>query len=559
MKKPGPHRRTTPSPQGLLYPRRTGESVSVLSRTVRGGTRRSGLHEGETLRAILESVNEGLLVMDPKGRVLETNTRALTMFGLARRDILGVSFDGDLSAPGTPAEELRGTWEDVLGGTDRSFPWKGRRPGDRGVFDIEVSLHRLTMGRKHMVLATIQDVSLRKKSELEALQVQRMKVLRSVIGGIAHEFDGIVNNVLGYTFMLRKYADDGDRTRRYRSFIEDSAKRGTELADRLLALAAEVPAARGRVHLAELLRSVAEEFGSSLRDGVFFRVEATAEPPEVVGDEKALRRAVVLLLESARASVAGAPAGRIVLDIRHVPMGSPDAPSTLQRFPAVVAIDVSHNGDWERDELREGRGESFVPGEGGRPGLALSVAEIQTTAWNHDGDITFSESVTGDAMMTLWLPLRDTRGEERAERSASERKGRGQETVLLVEHEDDLRAQGCDILERSGYRILTAADGQEAVDLFRMHSPEIDLVILDLVTPHLDGGQAYLELKTLRPDVPVLFCLGQAADQVVTSLLNEQGLRTIRKPFEEQTLRTAVQELLDRSLAESPFWEVHGR
>lgn len=501
----------------------------------------------ENIRPFLESVHDGLLLLDKNGRVVEANALVLKMFRLQREEVLGSSFSTDLSGPESSMGEFLETWMDVLKGNDRLFAWRARRPVEQSVFDAEVNFHRIGLAQKEMVLATIQDITQRKQTERESLQAQRMNMLRSVLGGIAHEFDAIVNNVLGYTYMLRKYATDTTRSTKYRTLIELSAKRGTELSDRLFALAAADSLSLRRIQVTNLLIDAIAKIEIKCPSHIAICKDIPDALPAILGDEETLGRALTQLFENALEAVSGMNSGIIEIHTRVVHAGDPALPGHVRCSPTTVAIDISDNGPGIPEELRDSVCEPFLSTQRTGRGDRLGLAEAQSTAWNHHGDLTLSESIAGRSTFTLWLPSVGTGpapwGEEYPDGSTLRKK----ETVLLVDHEDGMRKIGQNFLEHRGYRVLTAADGQEAIDTFREQSSQINLVVLDLVTPHVDGDQAFLELKSIRKDIPVLFCLGHAADQIVTSLLNEQGLRTVQKPFEEESFLSAVREILDES------------
>jgi DNA-binding NtrC family response regulator len=114
-----------------------------------------------------------------------------------------------------------------------------------------------------------------------------------------------------------------------------------------------------------------------------------------------------------------------------------------------------------------------------------------------------------------------------------------------VDDEEAMRHFGKDILEAQGYTVLTAADGVEALEVYRERFRDIHLVILDLIMPRLDGGQAFLEMKRIHSGVRALFCSGYTSDQVITSLLREHGLKALKKPVDIGTFLTTVREALD--------------
>ena len=118
------------------------------------------------------------------------------------------------------------------------------------------------------------------------------------------------------------------------------------------------------------------------------------------------------------------------------------------------------------------------------------------------------------------------------------------ELIMLVDDESTMQELAKDLLQQHGYRVLLASDGIEALDLYKQHGKEISLVILDLLMPRLDGGQTYLELKKLNNDIKAFFCTGFAPSEMLGSLLAEESLRALQKPFRPAELVETVRSVL---------------
>jgi CheY-like chemotaxis protein len=175
-------------------------------------------------------------------------------------------------------------------------------------------------------------------------------------------------------------------------------------------------------------------------------------------------------------------------------------------------------------------------------GLGLSI--VYSTVRSHRGTITVDSEVGKGTTFQIYLPAMDPKRmhDDHMENVPNSRKGI--ELILLVDDEAAMREIGTDILEGSGYKVLTASDGLEAVEIYRKRSNEIALVILDLVMPKMDGGQTFLELKKINPNVKSIFCTGYVSDAIITQLLAEEHITAVQKPFRHEDFLHAVQETL---------------
>lgn len=135
--------------------------------------------------------------------------------------------------------------------------------------------------------------------------------------------------------------------------------------------------------------------------------------------------------------------------------------------------------------------------------------------------------------------------EEKSSRIVTESGTVGKELILLVDDDVMMQDLGRELLEEHGYRVLIAKDGIEAVELYRQYSVDIDLVILDILMPRLDGGQTYLELRRINDLVKAFFCTGYAPSGVISSLLAERSLHALQKPFHPRELLRLVREVID--------------
>lgn len=116
--------------------------------------------------------------------------------------------------------------------------------------------------------------------------------------------------------------------------------------------------------------------------------------------------------------------------------------------------------------------------------------------------------------------------------------------ILLVDDESLMQELGRELLEENGYRVMVAGDGLEAVELFRRYHNEIDLVILDLLMPRLDGGQTYIEMKKIKPHLKAFFCTGYTPLEIIGALLEQESLRALQKPFRPSEFVQTVRDML---------------
>ena len=186
----------------------------------------------------------------------------------------------------------------------------------------------------------------------------------------------------------------------------------------------------------------------------------------------------------------------------------------------------------------------FTTKERGR-GTGLGLSVVYSIVRNHHGTIVVDSEEGEGTTFHIYFPAVPSVAARAPLAVAAPSARRNNETILVVDDEESMQELGCELLEDEGYKVLIASTGQEALEEYRRHGDMIQLVVLDLVMPGMDGGQTYLELKKMNPDLKAFFCTGYMPDQVISALLEEEHLQAIQKPFNPEAFVQLVRDVLD--------------
>lgn len=503
---------------------------------------------GQNVRNLLDGVYAGILLLDERGTIIEVNQKLLDTLSLNRQTILGTSFVDGLSEADPAQDTLPQFLRRAFSGEPQMFEWRARRAGDGLRCDFEVVLRRIHFNRQPVLLATLRDISERKNIQERQLYTQHIESMATVVGGIAHEFSNILNNVLGFATLIKKYIHDHAKALKYSQAIEQSVLRGDEVTQRLLAFARPDNRSPEPVPLGALLDELVLELRSACPETVLVTQKHDGALPDILGVKKELHQALLNLCFNARDAILQKPqtAGHGTITLHAVRTKVTEALAAALLLPVgeeCVTVSVSDDGIGIREDIADKIFDPFFttkdPGRG--TGLGLSI--VYTIVRGHHGAInvesTYGEGSTFRVALPIYDPLRGTparRGESQA---------RNTELILLVDDELPMLEFGRDILVDHGYRVITASDAAEALEIYRRQSAEIALVILDLIMPRMDGGQIYIEMKRINASVKAMFCSGYTSDEVISSLLQEEHLRAVRKPFRISEFLTSVRETLD--------------
>jgi PAS domain S-box-containing protein len=390
-------------------------------------------------------------------------------------------------------------------------------------------------GRKVMVGSMIDVTELRASEERrQELQrqlehAQRLESIGMLAGGVAHDFNNLLSVISAGVDVARLAIRQGRSPEEDLGHIAAATIRAAELTRRLLAFGRRSPLRAGPVDVVALAHAVAEMARRVIPATIEIVVTAPDETLVTHGDFGQLEQVVLNLCLNARDAMP--TGGRLELSAR----GCGDD----------VLVEVRDTGCGIPDGQRERIFEPFFTtkpiGSGSGLGLSMAHGLVQ----QHRGSITVESAIGRGATFTIRLPRHEA---PRAERRVTEplRAIAASGTVLVAEDEPLVRRMLMRLLESAGYRVLEAADGVEAVNVFGAHADEIDLAILDVVMPRLDGWGAYQRIRARRPDVAVLFCSGYA-EGIVPTEIAQDACRFIGKPFEADALLGAAQSAIELS------------
>ena len=372
----------------------------------------------------------------------------------------------------------------------------------------------------------------RAEAERERLreELQRARILEAVgqlAGGVAHDFNNLLGSILGCLYVLRLGADAEARVELDR--IQELCKRGGELTRQLLAVARRRGGKVGSVLLEGLLEEVRVLLERTLPKHIRLTVEAEGGLPPVRGDRSLLSVALLNLGLNARDAM---PEGGH-LRVRARAAG-----------PGVVEVVVEDTGVGIPPEIRDRVFEPFFstkpPGEGTGLGLSMVYATVEECG----GSVSLRSGPGRGTTVVLRLPA-DRAVRETADGPLPEGPGRHPLTsapVLVVEDEDDVARMIQGSLGRHGYRTLRARNGLEALEAVRDHREDLGGVLLDLVLPELGGDAVFRFLRSLVPDLPVLFITGR--EDRARGL--DETTPVLAKPFSDADLLRALGELWGR-------------
>jgi two-component system, cell cycle sensor histidine kinase and response regulator CckA len=388
------------------------------------------------------------------------------------------------------------------------------------------------------------DITARKQLEEQFLQSQKMEVVGKLAGGVAHDFNNLLTVIRGNTALLLQDVAAGSSSHGDLQEIERAALRAGELTQQLLAFS------RRQVLMPKVvdLNATVGEMDKMLRRLIGEDIELiTVLDPDLSHirvDPGQLQQVLMNLVVNARDAMP--QGGTLLIETENAVLGPEQARRLAYVAPGpYVRLSVRDTGCGMSEEVQRRVFEPFftTKAQGKGTGLGLSTAYGIV---KQSGGYIWADSVEGQgSTFRVYLPrARPARGEPDAPRERAREAEPGRETILLVEDEGSVRDLACRILEKRGYRVLTAGSGDEALELVASLREPIDLVVSDVVMPRLSGPAMVERLRDRLPALPVVFISGYTDDAVMRhGPLG--GTHFLQKPFAPDQLARAVRAALD--------------
>ncbi|MFA6147715.1 MAG: ATP-binding protein [bacterium] len=379
----------------------------------------------------------------------------------------------------------------------------------------------------------------KRKLEEQIRQTQKMESLGVLAGGIAHDFNNLLMVVLGHAELALKEISPMSAARGSITEITTAACRATELCRQMLAYAGKSSFALERTGMRELVEEMAHLLKTAISKKAILNLNLERGLPPIEADPSQIRQVVMNLIINASEAI-GDRSGVITVSVgatqcddeylRRTELHQDLAPGLY------VHLEVADTGCGMDAGTRSRIFEPFFTTK--FTGRGLGLAAVLGIVRAHKGALkVYSESGKGTTFKILFPALKEMEEEERPNEPSPLAEWRGKGTILLVDDEESLLALGGRMLGHLGFTILTAADGLQAVDLYRERGKEIELVLMDLTMPHMDGSEAFGELRRLNPDVRVVLTSGYSPEDVASRFAGKRLSGVLQKPYTLSTLR----------------------
>jgi PAS domain S-box-containing protein len=496
---------------------------------------------------LFEAHPEPLWVFDLETRCfLEANEAAIQTYGYSRDDFMAMTMR-DLDPP--EAQETSAQTPLTFGEPGEGVLFHRKRDGS--VIEVQITTHDLTYGGRNARYVMAQDVTAKHLLAQKLHQMQRVESLGKLAAGVAHDFNNVLGVIMNFAWFVKANftaAVDSGEGERWRPVLKDverierAAEHAARLTRQLLAFAREEVVRPRPMNVNSVVLELAPLLQRMLGEHIELVTSLSPDLQAVMIDPGQLSQVLTNLAVNSRDAMP--KGGTLTIDTENVDV---DATYTGSR-PGLksgryVRVRVSDTGTGMDKNTLQHAFEPFFTTKPRGQGTGLGLATIHGIVAQAGGRVSLYAEPGRGTRASVLLPI--TNQTEAPELPAFSPRARANETVLVVEDQDDLREIAGRILSQNGYQVMAAANGPEAIQMLREHTGHIDLLLTDVIMPQMLGTELAPLLVHDRPDLRVLFMSGYAQPAPGSNGTFPPDGDLLDKPFTEPTLLARVRQALE--------------
>ena len=373
----------------------------------------------------------------------------------------------------------------------------------------------------------------------QLIQAQKMEAVGTLAGGIAHDFNNLLMGIQGRTSLMLAEMDASNAHYDHLKGIETYVKSAVDLTRQLLGFARGGKYEVVPTSLNELIKGQNRMFGRTRKE-ISLHGKYAKDLWTVEVDQGQITQVLLNLYVNAWQAMPSG--GEIFVQTRNVELGANDTQPFEMKPGRYVKISITDTGIGMDEPTRQRIFEPFFTTKNMGRGTGLGLASVYGIIKNHSGFITVSSEKGKGSTFNIFLPATAKAATGKISTLKSVMPGEG--TVLLVDDEPMILEVGRQMIQRLGYNVIVAKSGESAIDMYRQKSGQIDLVILDMIMPKMDGGQTFDRLKELDPHVRVLLSSGYSINGKASEIIQRGCEGFIQKPFDLNDLSQKIKDVI---------------
>ncbi len=506
--------------------------------------------ESEILYSTLvNALPDGLIVTDIKGCIKYMSLHAQNILGIdSPENAIGRSVL-EFVAP-EDIEKFRTNFQNLLQYSLMHIKEYALLKNDGMHFEAEIhaSVIRDASGNINGVIGVIHDITKRREMEEKIRQAEKMEAIGQLAGGIAHDFNNELSIIQGNTELLRYEVGSDPEQLSFVDNILKGIKRSSDLVARMLAFSRRGKFLLAPVNINDIILEIINMLQHSIDKRIIIRKKLNANPAITLGDPSQLKSAILNLALNARDAMPDG--GRVsfateVVDIHDEKYKGDPYNIDPGKY---IMISVTDTGIGMDNEIQSHIFEPFFTTKDKSKGSGMGLASVYGTVKNHKGMISVNSELGSGSTIKLYLPLAEHAcpvPEEADIKTDMEKSMDVSANILLVEDEDDLRTIAKKMLVKLGHKVSVCKDGREGVKFYKKNWQKTDIVILDMVMPVMNGGDAFIAMQKINPGIKALLISGYSLNGEAQAILDKGVMGFLQKPFKKNELSNKISDVLE--------------
>jgi PAS domain S-box-containing protein len=504
----------------------------------------------ERYRTLFEGSRDAVYITTREGRYVDFNKAYLDLFGYNKEE-LTVLYAQETYLH--PDDRYQFQQEIEKKGFVSDYEVKLQKK-DKREMDclLTASVRRDNDGTILGYQGIIRDITERKRAEQEMKtleeqlrQSQKMEAIGRLAGGIAHDFNNMLTIIKGYCQLSLSELKEDHPLRENLDGIHKATDRATDLVRKILAFSRRQTMEMKVLDLNTLLTDLDKLLRRIIGEDIELVTILAEDLGSVKADPGQIEQVILNLAVNAKDAMPNG--GKLTIETANAELDETYARSHIVVIPGrYVMFSMSDIGVGMSPEVRERIFEPFFTTKEKDKGTGLGLSTVYGIVKQSGGNIWVYSELGQGTTFKIYLPREEKLPEETLEKGLEEELPGGRETVLVVEDEDGVRKLTVQILQKHGYKVLEASQGDEALFISKKYEEPIHLLITDVVMPGMSGHELSDRLSSLRPEIEILYMTGHTNGAIIHHGVLEPGVNLLQKPFTPEGLARKVREVLDK-------------
>lgn len=500
----------------------------------------------EKYRSIFENAIEGIFQLTPDGRLLVANPALARICGYNEPEELIAAIKDFSNQVYDDPEGLKQLNERIQ--QDKfvqNFEIKARRKdGTSFWMSINVNAVHDNEGGINYLEGMLEDITQRKKLEDQLRQSQKMEAIGTLAGGVAHDFNNILTVIMGYTHLMDLYVKNDDPIYPYINQINSAAEKAKRLTSNLLAFSRKQMISLSPIKINELIRNFEKTLFRIIDEDVELKTFLAEDDFTILADTGQIEQVLLNLATNARDAMPDG--GLLIIQTDFVEIDDEYIKTHgYGKTGNYVLLSFADFGKGMDDVTKEKIFEPFFTTKQIGKGTGLGLSMVYGIIKQHGGYINVYSELNRGTTFKIYLPITpDMLVPAKSAVKPSTAVLTGTETILLAEDDETVRNLTRYFLERYGYRVIEAIDGEDACIKFASNRDSIDILLFDVIMPRMNGKVAYEEIRKIIPEIPVIFISGYTSNVIHNKGILEEGTNIILKPVSPTSLLEKIRQVL---------------